>query len=166
MDGEQRALSVNTLPDQHATQYRLARFYLDRLREAATAVGHGHTNVAYGLRLFDLEWHQIKYWLRWSAQHSADGEEWAHLCKDFPLAGREVLAVRTDMSDYAHWLETALTAAQQLGDSEAERAICHELRLTYYRLGVLDKVEYYASQLLRLGELANDPLSIGQVCTA
>jgi tetratricopeptide (TPR) repeat protein len=151
-----------TVTPLQTIQYRLAQHYLNKLRTAATVVQRGQTSVAYGLNLFDQDWYQIKHWQAWSAQRSAEGEEWTHLCKDFPLAGRDVLTLRNHGADYATWLETALEAAQQLQDRESECAILTELNVTYYRLGVLDKVERFARRLLQLGEAAHDFLSIGR----
>jgi tetratricopeptide (TPR) repeat protein len=149
-------------PSLQATRYRLAQHYLTRLRTAAAVVRRGQASVAYGLNLFDQDWAQIKQWQAWSAQRSAEGEEWTRLCKDFPLAGREVLTLRNHAADHVVWLETAFEAAQQLHDSEAERAILSELYVTYYRLGALETVEHVARQLLKLGEAAHDLLAIGR----
>jgi tetratricopeptide (TPR) repeat protein len=151
-----------TVSSLQTTQYRLARYYLNKLRTAATVVKRGQSGVPYGLNLFDQEWHQIKYWQAWSAQHGAVNEEWKRLCKDFPIVGREVLILRNHGADYATWLETALEAAQQLEDREAECVILTDLNVTYYRLGVLDKVEYFARRLVQLGEAAHDYVSIGR----
>lgn len=143
-------------------QYRLARYYLNKLRTASTVVKRGRTGVGYGLNLFDQEWHQIKYWQAWSAQHSAESKEWTLLCKDFPLAGHDVLTARNHTAEHASWLETALGAARQLQDLAAEGTILSELYLIYYRLGSLDKVERYARQLLQLGEMTGNLLYVGR----
>jgi tetratricopeptide (TPR) repeat protein len=151
---------VTTTPQPQMAQYRLAVHYLNKLRDAADAVRHRRANLAYGLRLFDQEWEQIKYWQSWSAQHYSDDEACAQLCLDFSLVGLPVLKLRSNQTEHAVWLEAALRAAQQLHDNGAERTICHELSMTYYRLGALDKIEYFARQLLKLGEAADDLLSI------
>jgi tetratricopeptide (TPR) repeat protein len=142
------------------TQYRLARHYLDKLRQADEAVCRGQANVSYGLKLFDQEWEQIQYWQAWAAKRGRNDETSAQLCKEFPLAGLEILANRNNAADQALWFLTAMEAAQQLRDCESERILCYQLFMTYRRLGMLDKVEYFASQLLKLGEATNDRLSI------
>ncbi|HEX2623277.1 MAG TPA: hypothetical protein VHL11_24120, partial [Phototrophicaceae bacterium] len=141
-------------------QYRLARHYLNKLRIADTAVRRGQASTAYGLTLFDQEWEQIRLWQGWTARHEHGDQERMELCKEFPLAGLEILANRNNAMDQADWLVTALEAAQQLSDHEAERTLCYELLMTYYRLGNPEKIEYFASQLLQLGEAAKDSLFI------
>src|SRR5262245_7229541 len=143
-----------------STQFRLARHYLNKLRAADTAVRHGQVSAAYGLTLFDQEWEQIRLWQGWAAKREGSDKESTLLCKEFPLAGLVILPIRNNAADHAGWLLTALDAARQLGDSEAERTLCFELFMTYYRLGVPEKIEYYTSQLLQLGEAAKDSLSI------
>ena len=79
----------------HATQYRLARHYLNKLRTADAAVRRGQASVSYGLTLFDQEWEQIRHWQAWAARSAA--EDAARLTRDFPLAGLEVLANRNNL---------------------------------------------------------------------
>src|SRR5262249_43706480 len=62
--------------------------------------------------------------------------------------------------DQEKWFATALEAARQLDDREAERTLCYELFMTCYRLGIPEKIDSYASQLLHLGEAAKDSLSV------
>ena len=143
-----------------STQTRLAHHYLNKLRAADGAVRRGQANAAYGFALFDQEWEQIKFWHNWVAEQRANDEGSARLRKEFPLAGLEILPHRINAADHTTWLIEALEAARQLQDGEAERTLCYELRMIYYRLGVPEKVEYYASQLLKLGEAANDVLAI------
>src|SRR5262245_49862939 len=142
------------------TQFRLARHYLNKLRTADTAVRHGQASAAYGLTLFDQEWEQIQLWHDWVAKRNGSDKESTRLCKEFPLAGLAVLANRNDAADQEKWLVTALEAARQLGDREAERTLCYELFMTCYRLGIPEKIDSYASQLLQLGEAAKDSLAV------
>ena len=74
------------------TRYRLARHYLNKLREADAAFRRGQVNISYGLTLFDQEWEQIRYWQTWAANQNANDRSRNQLCKDFPLAGLEVLS--------------------------------------------------------------------------
>jgi tetratricopeptide (TPR) repeat protein len=151
---------MTTVPSLSGTQYRLARHYLNKLRTADEAVRRGQANISYGLNLFDQDWEQIRHWQAWAAKRKASDEASARLCKEFPLAGLEILASRNSATDQADWLMTALAAAQQLSDPDAECTLCYELFMTYYRLGMPEKVEELANQLLKLGEAANDALSI------
>lgn len=143
-----------------STQYRLARHYLGKLRSANEAVRHGHASASYGFSLFDQEWEQIKAWQSRAAEHSDHDETWTQLCKEFPLAGREILANRNPAPDQSAWLTSALIAAQKLHDQDAERSLCYGLMMIAYRLGMPEKIEAHAHHLMRLGEATNDLLSI------
>jgi tetratricopeptide (TPR) repeat protein len=147
-------------PSLQTTQYRLARHYLNKLRTADTAYRRGQSSIAYGLTLFDQEWEQIRHWQAWAAKQSASDDASAQLCKEFPLAGLEVMSSRCNAADHAVWLKAALESAQQFDDSEAERTLYYELAMIYYRLGSLERVEHLANQLLMLGEAASDLYSI------
>ncbi len=144
----------------YETQQRLTRHYLKKLHLVDEAMRRGQVNATYGLAIFDLEWEQIRHWQTWTTQRGPDDVERAELCKEFPLAGLEVLANRNSAPDHLAWLEAALDAAQQLQDHEAERALYYELEMTYYRLGSLDMINQCATQLLALGEAANDVLAM------
>lgn len=143
-------------------EFRLAQHYLDRLRTAAEAVRRGHANLLYGLNLFDQDSQHIQHWYAVVVQRSGADAEWARLCKEYPLAGRDVLATRIHAAEYLTWLESALRAARQLDDAVAERAILYELAVTHYRLGALEQVGEIAAQLLALGEAAGDRLAVGR----
>ena len=143
-----------------AREYRLARYYLGKLRTVDEAMRRGQAHISYGRTVFDHEWEQIRHWQAWATQREPSDSERARLCKDFALAGLEVLANRINAVEHAAWLHAALVAAEQLGDEDAERTLCYELMMMYYRLGALDKGKHFASEMLRLGEAANDMLSI------
>ena len=142
------------------TQYRLARHYLNKLRSADAAVRRGQTGIAYGTALFDQEWEHIRHWQSWAASRWSSDEVSARLCKEFPLAGMEILASRNNAADQAAWFLSAFEAAQRLHDREAERTLCYKLLMISYRLGIPEKIEDYARQLLQLGEAAKDVLAV------
>lgn len=143
-----------------AREHRLARYYLGKLRTVDEAMRRGQVHVSYGRAVFEQEWEQIRHWQAWSTQREPDDAERARLCKDFALAGLEVLANRINGADHAAWLHAALEAAEQLKDADAERTLCYELMMMYYRLGSLDMGKQFTYRLLALGEAANDQLSI------
>lgn len=147
-------------PSLQTTQHRLARHYLNKLRTADTAYRRGQSSISYGLTLFDQEWEQIRHWQAWAAKQRASDDASAQLCKEFPLAGLEVMSNRCNAADHAVWLKAALESAQQFHDSEAECTLYYELAMIYYRLGTLERVEHLANQLLILGEAVSDLLSI------
>lgn len=147
-------------PRLSEAQYRLARHYLDKLRMVDRAMSRGQANAAYGLSVFDQEWEQIRHWQAWTILRTPEDTARAELCKEFPLAGLEVLANRNTAADHLAWLQAALEAAHQLDDKEVERALYYELMMTYYRLGSLEMIKHCATQLLNLSEAADDPRSM------
>lgn len=149
-----------TDPNLAQRELRLARHYLGKLRTVNEAMRRGQVHVSYGRAVFDQEWEQIRHWQAWTIQREPEDTERAQLCKEFALAGLEVLANRINGADHAAWLHAALEAAEQLKDEDAERTLCYELMMMYYRLGSLDMGKQFASRMLRLGEAAGDSLCI------
>jgi hypothetical protein len=78
---------------------RLARHYLGKLRKASNAVRRGHGSTAYGLRLFENEWEQIKAWQAWASTHEEHDPMWAQVCRDFALAGLELLSIQGNLTE-------------------------------------------------------------------
>ncbi|MCC6803481.1 MAG: tetratricopeptide repeat protein [Anaerolineae bacterium] len=154
--------TASSLSSLQTAQFRLARHYLNKLRTADAAHRHGQSSIAYGSALFDLEWEQIQHWQAWAAQQRGSDQASAQLCEEFSLAGLEVLSNRRSAADHAVWLKAALESAQQLDDGEGACTLSYELAMIYYRLGTLDEMERLAQQLLKLGEAANDSLSVGR----
>lgn len=144
------------------TQLRLARHYLGKLRTATAAVHRGQASVAYGLELFDREWGQIKHWQAFAAERCAQDTDWLRLCQEYPLAGLQVLSIRSNLADQARWLESGLGAARQLGEVQAELTILRELSTVYHRLSQLEQSEHFARELLKRGQETRDRLSIGR----
>jgi tetratricopeptide (TPR) repeat protein len=146
----------------HATQYRLAEYYLNKLRQAALSVRQGNSGVQYGLTILDREWSHIQQWQRWSASHQPPDNQRAHLCKEFSLAGSDVLAMRQIPRERLQWFETALEAAQQVHDRAAELVILTRLSGTYSTLGELEKAGQMAKQLLELAVKGGDVFHTGK----
>lgn len=148
------------------TQYHLARHYLDRLRAAAAAVQHGRASLAFGIRLFDQEWAHIQHWQALSARRCADDDAWTRLCKEFPLEGAEILSIRQHPAERAQWLNTALAAAEQLGDAKAECAILFQLFMVDFAMSMLDEAEEHVRRLSALARATGDRLYGGRAIYA
>jgi tetratricopeptide (TPR) repeat protein len=155
-------MTLATAPSLTRTQYRLARHYLTKLRTAAMTVHLGQASVPYALEMFDQEWEQIKYWQSQVSRRSPDDSDWSRLCIEYPLAGMQILSIRSPLADQIHWLEAGLEAAIRQHDSQAELAILFELGSVYYRLGLLDKSEQLASSLTKRAVEENDLLYVGR----
>ncbi len=149
---------MTTTPALLQTQYRLARHYLNKLRTADAAVRRGQSGTAF----FDQEWEQIRHWQTWAASRWSSDTISARLCKEFPLAGLEVLSNRNNFAEHAAWLESGLKATRQLGDTQAECVLLNELHKTYFRLGALEQAEQQSLQLRQVAENIHDRLSLGR----
>lgn len=150
-------MTISAISAQPA-QYRLAQHYLHKLRTAAEAVRLGRSSLGYGLRLFDQEWEQIKNWQLWaSTQHNARADV-AVLCKEFGLAGIDLLQIRQSPRERVGWLETALKAATQLQDIQSEYEILFQLFYAHFSLNVLDDAEDYAKRLFESAQTTHNRL--------
>jgi tetratricopeptide (TPR) repeat protein len=150
------------MPELQKVQARLARHYLNKLRSASLAVHRGQASTSYGMELFDHEWEQIEHWQSYACEQKDEDREWAHLCKEFSVAGLEVLSIRQNIGDQAGWLECGLEAALQLGDERAELSILDKLSKVYGLLGSVEKSRVFANRLLRRGLETKERLSIGR----
>lgn len=154
--------STSHLPaDLNLIKHRLARHYLGKLRTADEALRHGQAAISYGTTVFNQEWEQIRHWQAWAVEHQTEDEICAALCKDFVLAGLEVLANRNNFADHVLWLTNALKVAQQSHDQETARTVLYHLSYTNQRLGNLEQAQEYANQLLTIASHAGDWLSVG-----
>ncbi|MBZ0315953.1 MAG: tetratricopeptide repeat protein [Anaerolineae bacterium] len=140
--------------------YRMAQHYLSKLRAAEAAYQRGHENWEHALAVFDHEWLQIKQWWLWAAAHVEEGadQQFASLCKEFSLAGGELLAARLYPQERLQLMEAGLTAARLLHDQRAEMVHLYYLARTYTRIGQRDTAMNLAQQLLTLAERLNNRL--------
>lgn len=153
---------MTMIPTLQTAQIRLAQHYLGKLRVAAEAVSRGGANLSYGLKLFEHEMPHIQHWQAHSVQYASVIDRWAQMCKEFPIAGSEVLAIRHTPTGRRDWWKAALEAARSLQDREAERVILSNLAKAFSGLGDLEKTEQCAYQLLELAHEAQDSLHIGK----
>src|SRR3972149_4269834 len=89
---------------RHVAHYRLAQYYLGKLRAAGAAFRRGHANSAYGLAVFDREWAQIKHWQAWLADRLADDPTAVQLCAEYPHVGADLLVLRQSPQEPIAWL--------------------------------------------------------------
>lgn len=145
-------------------QYRLARHYLNRLKQADRASRQGRENRAHWLHLIGRDWEQIQQWQSWSAAGEDREVERAHLCVTFPVEAASILRVRLPVVEQLVWVLQALTAAQKLDDSQAERTLLYQSGYLSISLEQPDQGEHYARQLAERAEAANDPFNLGRAC--
>ena len=147
-------------PQLENAQYRLAQYYLRRLRNAQTTFLHGHEHSTDALQLFDQEWSQIRRWRDWSAAHANEDAEIAELCKEFPQAGIELFALRQHPNERLQWLQTGLDAARLLQDARAEMVHLYLLSRTHSYLGSSTRALDIVGQALALAQHLEDNLYV------
>ncbi|MBK8022660.1 MAG: tetratricopeptide repeat protein [Chloroflexi bacterium] len=144
-----------------SAQIRLAKHYVNKLRQANGAVKRGQQKHSYWVSLIDQDWMQIQKWQKWAAAGSSDDLERAQLCTHLSLAANELLRVRQSPPERLLWLEQALAAAQRVGDGEAERLCLFQLGQTLFYMGRADEAERYGRTLLDLARQADDQPNLG-----
>jgi hypothetical protein len=138
---------------------RFAEHYSDVLRDAGDLYRQGGEAVLDGLKLFDLEWSNIRAGRAWAEgvtiqavgsgvkKLSPEKEKALQLCSTYPLYGMNVLFLRLHPSELIRWLETALTAARELDDRGNEGAILGNLGTAYHSLGEYHKAIEHHEQV-------------------
>jgi tetratricopeptide (TPR) repeat protein len=157
---------MTAAPAVLSAQYRLARYYLDKLRAADKAVRRGHETAAHGIRVFEMDQEQIDHWHTWVSSRSMQDQESARLCIEFALDGYQVLHIRQHPQERIGRLELALVAARRLYDTKAECALLFNLFRVYFAVNALDKANDYAQQLFSVANSVHDVLYYGRACYA
>ncbi len=143
-------------------QYRLARHYLDKLRQTEMIARLDGRNRAALINQIMLDWAQIKRWQAWSASWSAAEREKAALCIAFPLATSSFLRVRVLPSESLVWIQQGLDAASQFGDKEAELTLLYFVCLLHTNMESYGELAPYLERLLERAYTAEDDLSLGR----
>jgi tetratricopeptide (TPR) repeat protein len=142
----------------HNIQYRLAQYYLDKLRAIEAAYLHGFVHSTHALSRFDQEWSQIKQWGDWAVAHASKDETTAVLCMAFPQAGANVLILRQPPQERLIWLQAGLSAARQHHDPHAAMVLLYLLARAYSSLRSLANAQDAAQQALTLARRIGDKL--------
>jgi tetratricopeptide (TPR) repeat protein len=141
----------------HATHYESV------LRSANELYKQGGKSLDESLKIFDWEWNHIKFGLVWAASYSSKDELAARLCNEY-LNFPYLFDLRLHALDRIPLLETALSAARQLGQREAESTHLGNLGLAYLDLGEPHKaIELFKQQFLIASEIDDWQ---GQMATA
>jgi tetratricopeptide (TPR) repeat protein len=158
----QFSASPTASPTTHTKQIRLARYYLDKLRQANDSYQQGREGIAYGLRQLEQEWGQIKHWQAWSAGQAADHEDAASLCNVYPRSAARLLEIFLTPQEFRNWLETALAVARQTGDSQAEQSHLLALAKIYEKLDLYVEAADIAHQAVALAQRLDDQETTGE----
>ena len=146
-----------------ASRTKHASYYRDTLRLANELYLLGGENILMGLRLFDLEWENIKAGQSWAAARKDPAL--SELCIAYPDVGAYTLYLRQPPQYRIQWLGTALSAAREIGDRQGEgHALCN-LGAAYADLGdVYKAIEYYEQNLAiarEIGERQGEGQALG-----
>src|SRR5262249_25888486 len=109
---------------------RHSRHYLGVLAAAERLYMSGDDHVEEGLRLFEIEWPNIRAGQAWAEQH-ADDPDATRLCSLYPYEGANVLYLRQPVRERVRWLKAALQAARNSGKRNEEAAHLGNLGLAY-----------------------------------
>jgi tetratricopeptide (TPR) repeat protein len=143
------ALSQMDAEEEQEARLKHATHYKDVLSAADDLYLEGGENVMRGLRLFDLEWENIRVGQTWAASAVANNPALAELCTAYPDAGVYVLDLRQHPRQRIQWLEAALFAARETGDRRGEMYALNNLGLAYADLGETRKaIECYEQSLV------------------
>lgn len=160
-------------------QVRLARHYLDELREASASVIRSSESRSRWLHQIDQDWGQIKQWQSWTAAGRSREPERAHLCASYSVEGQNVLRLRQTPAEHLAWLEQAFDAVGQVdslsdavfnggaggsavaGDAVMRRRLLYQLAHIHMTMGTLDAAERYAQVLHKLALAVDDELGMG-----
>lgn len=143
-------------------RYRLAKYYLGRLRSADTSYRRGQSSSNESLMLLNQDWAQIAQWQAWAATCSVQNQEIARLCAAYPQAGAEVLITRQTPQERIRWLEDGVQAARVVGDMHAEGVCLFRMAWAIHKQALLEAAEHVARKALACAEALNDTLLMGQ----
>jgi len=135
---------------------RHAAHYLALLRSADALFLEGDANILSGLKLFDLDRHNIQSAQSFAASHAETDDSAAHLANDYPTAGVYVLDLRLHPQEHIHWLESAISAARRLNDRQAEGNHLGNLGLAHADLGDPRRAIDYHEQALKIDREIGD----------
>jgi tetratricopeptide (TPR) repeat protein len=142
------ACSQMVAGEEHEARLKHASHYKDVLSAADDLYLEGGENVLLGLRLFDLEWENIRTGQAWAVARQGNDPALAKLSVEYPDAGVYVLSLRQHPKEKPRWLEAALSSAREIGDRRSEGAALGNLGLAYADLGEARKaIEYYEGYL-------------------
>ena len=136
-------------------QQRHAKYYSKVLSQANDLYLKGEMDLLEGLKLFDLEWANIKVghaWAKSSIKSGVINKRESKLVTDLAWSyannGVQILDLRLHPRDQISWFETGLVAVRMRKDRSAEGAALNNLGATYNHLAETRKaIEFYEQGL-------------------
>ncbi len=141
--------------DPGMTHQLHSAYYLAVLQKANGLLIEGRQSTGSGLKLFDLEWPNIRAGQAWANSQSTENSECSEICSSYAWQG-SILNLRLHPVESVRWLEAALTCARQSGNKEAEGAHLGNLGNAYAALGDARKAIGYYEQALAIDREIGD----------
>jgi tetratricopeptide (TPR) repeat protein len=121
--------------DRDTCQRGMAKYYLEALRKIETLFIRGG-DVKLSLRLFELEWPNIKAGLEWAETHKEEIAG-AELGSEYLLTDSRLLNLRLIASERIHWFEFGIKCTQKTGKRENEANHYKNLGIAHLEMGNL-----------------------------
>jgi tetratricopeptide (TPR) repeat protein/Cdc6-like AAA superfamily ATPase len=133
-----------------------AEHFLAVLAQANSLYLAGGEALTQGMTLFDVEYENIKAGQQWAALKSAENQEAARLCMEYPNSGAYVIDLRLHPRERKDWLSAALKAAQLQTDRASEGDILSNLGSAYLDLGAIPEAISHYGQALKIHQELRD----------
>jgi len=142
--------------EQGMAERRLATEFMNALETVSKLIEKGGKPEIKGLMFFDQELDNIKAGQEWSQKNCSKDKDAAKVCSAYTENGAEIIVKRLQPAETIRWFEAALSAAQQLGDKEAERMHLLNLGPEYNRLNQPQKALEFMERALGLCKKEGD----------
>jgi tetratricopeptide (TPR) repeat protein len=146
---------------------RMAEYYKNVIVQCADLYKKGGDAVQQAVSLFALEWENIRFGQKWSAENIDKNNLAANLCSEYALWGANLLRLRLPPKDRIQWLDVALRSARQSRNEQAEAKHLAEKGIAHY---ILDESETAISCyqeaieiFRRVGDRQNEGNSLGNL---
>ena len=141
--------------EEDAVRLKHASHYKDILSAADDLYLEGKEKILVGLRLFDLEWENIRAGQIWVAQNITTSKEIAKICSEYTNQ-TYCINLRLHPRMLISWHESSLSADRFLEDRSAEGVDLGNLGNAYADLGDAKKaIEFYEQQLVIVREIGD-----------
>jgi len=139
--------------EEYKARFKHASHYKDVLSTADSFYREREEKVLSGLRLFDLEWGNIRSGHAWTADAHLNDLALAKLCMEYLNVGSRVLRLKLRSGEMFQWMRVALASARKIGDRRGEGNALRELGDAYLASGGSRKtIESYEKQLVIVRE--------------
>ncbi len=142
--------------EQAMAERRLSTEFMNALETAAKLNEKGGKPQIKGMMFFDQELDNIKAGQEWSQKNCSKDKDAAKICSAYTENGAELIVKRLPPAETIRWFEAALSAAQQLGDKEAERMHLLNLGPEYNRINQPQRALEFMERALSLCKKEGD----------